>query len=317
MKSSTRVAIIGVGNVGASTAYALLMSGVAGEIVLIDANPAKAEGEAMDLEHALPFTPPTRIFAGDYTHCATADVIVITAGVGRKPGDSRLDLARNNVAIVRQIVPQIVAQNPSGVIVVATNPVDVLTYNVLKISGLDPRRVIGSGTILDTVRFRFMLSEYFGVDPHSVHAHIIGEHGDTEVPVWSLANIAGMHLASYCRNRGMEYDREALHDIFIRTRDAGAAVIKRKGATFYAIAISLSTIIAAILRDQNTVFSLSSLIDGYYGISDVCLSLPSVLHRSGIKEVLHLSLSAEEADLLRHSADVLRANIAACQEVRI
>jgi len=195
------------------------------------------------------------------------------------------------------------------VLLIATNPVDVMTYAALQLSGLPARQVIGSGTVLDTARFRTLLSQHFGVDTHSVHAHIIGEHGDTEVPVWSLANIAGTKLETLCQNRGLPGHAAALEDVFVRTRDAGAALIQRKGATYYGIASSLVTIVAAILRDQNTVLPVSSLINDYYGISDVCLSLPTVLNHSGVKEVLRLQLAPDEVKKLQHSAEVLRASI--------
>lgn len=310
--AKTRVAIIGAGKVGATFAYGLLMSGVANDIVLIDTNRAKAEGEVMDLEHAQAFAPPTRISVGDYSDCAEASVIVVTAGGGRQPGDSRLDLLKKNYDLLAEIIRSIVPQKPRGVILIASNPVDVLTYAALKLSGLPAQQVIGSGTILDTARFRTLLSQHFGVDTHSVHAHIIGEHGDSEVPVWSLANIAGINLAEFSRHHGVQ--DATLEGIFVRTRDAGAAVIQRKGATYYGIAASLVQIVAAIVRDQNTVLSASSLVRDYYGINDVCLSLPTVLNRSGVKEVLPLRLSEDEIGQLRHSAEVLLASIAALEK---
>lgn len=308
---SSRVAVIGAGKVGATFAYALLMNSVANEIVLVDANPGRAEGEAMDLDHASPFMHPTKIYVGDLQDCAYSDVVVITAGAARGPGESRLDLAKKNVAMLREMIPQIVKANSSAIFVIASNPVDVLTYAMIHDSGLPARQVIGSGTILDTARFRTLLSRYFGVDPRSVHAHIIGEHGDTEVPVWSLANVGGMRLPRICENRGMKYDEPALRNIFVQTRDAGAAVISRKGATFYAIASGLVQIVASILRDQNTVLTVSTLISDYYGINDVCLSLPAVLNRSGVSEVLRLELQEAEVEMLRRSSEVLKANIAA------
>lgn len=217
---ATRVAVVGAGNVGATFAYALLLSGLAAEIVLIDANREKAEGEAMDLNHTVPFAHPTRIWAGDYPDCTGAAVTVVTAGASQRPGETRLDLARTNVAIFRQVVPQIAEHNPSGMLLIATNPVDVLTYAARKLSGLPARRVIGSGTILDTARFRYLLSEQFGVDARSVHASIVGEHGDSEVPVWSLANIGGMRLPDFCAANGLVHDRATMDDIFRQTRDA-------------------------------------------------------------------------------------------------
>jgi L-lactate dehydrogenase len=308
-KQPTRVAVVGVGNVGATFAYALLLSGLAAEIVLIDANRAKAEGEAMDLNHALPFTHPTKIWAGDYGDCAGAAVTVLAAGVGSKPGETRLALVERNAAIWREIVPRVVQHNPEGILLVATNPVDVLTYAALQLSKLPAARVIGSGTILDTARFRYLLSQHFGVDARSVHAYIIGEHGDSEVPVWSLANIAGMRLPDFCQAQGLAHDRPTMEDIFIRTRDAAYHIIERKGATYYAVAAGLMRITQAILRNQSSVLSASSLIHDYYGLSDVCLSLPTVVDRGGVHRVLRLELSPEEIDQLRHSAEVLKNTI--------
>jgi L-lactate dehydrogenase len=304
-----RIAIVGVGNVGSTFAYALLLSGMAAEIVLIDANHAKAEGEAMDLNHAVPFSYPTRVWAGDYKDCAGATVTVLAAGAGQKPGETRVDLVKKNAGIWHDIVPHVVTHNPDGILVIATNPVDVLTYATWKLSGLPSERVIGSGTILDTARFRHLLSQHFGVDASSVHAYIIGEHGDSEVPVWSLANIAGMRLREFCKIQGLAYDTKAMEQIFLQTRDAAYHIIQRKGSTYYAVAAGLMRITQAILRDQNTVLSVSSLIRDYYGITDVCFSLPTVVDRSGIGNVIHLELSQEEIEELRHSADVLKATI--------
>lgn len=305
-----RVAVVGVGNVGATFAYALLLNGLATEIVLIDVNRARAEGEAMDLNHAVPFARPTRIWAGDYTDCAGAAVTIIAAGAAQKPGETRLDLVKKNAAIFRQIVPEVARHNPNGILLVATNPVDVLTYTAWKLSGLLAQRVIGSGTILDTARFRYLLSQHFRVDPRSVHAHIIGEHGDSEVPLWSLANIAGMRLPAFCAAHGLVHDQAAMDDIFRQTRDAAYHIIERKGATYYAVAAGLMRIVEAILRDQSTVLSVSSLIEEYYGISDVCLSLPTVVDRGGVERVLRLELSPEEVEGLRQSAQVLKATLA-------
>ena len=307
---STRVAIVGVGNVGATFAYALLLSGLAAEIVLIDANRAKAEGEAMDLNHAVPFTHPTQIWAGDYSDCAGAEITVLAAGANQKPGQTRLEIIESNAAIWRDIVPNIVRYNPDGILLVATNPVDALTYAALKLSGLPSHRVIGSGTILDTARFRYLLSQYFGVDARSVHAYIIGEHGDSEVPVWSSANIAGMQLPQFCQAQQIAYDEAALDNIFIQTRDAAYRIIERKGATFYAVAAGLMRITEAILRNQNTVLSVSSLINDYHGLSDVCLSLPAVLNRQGVRSILKLALSGREIAQLQRSAGILKDAIA-------
>lgn len=307
--SPRRVAIVGAGQVGSTFAYALLFSGVASEIVLVDFNRARAEGEAMDLNHTIPFTHPTRIRAGGYDDCTGAAVTIIAAGAGQKPGETRLDLLQRNAAVLSRIIPEVTRRNPEGILLIATNPVDVLTHVAWRFSGLPAERVIGSGTIVDTARFRYLLSEHFGVDPRSVHAFIIGEHGDSEVPVWSLANIAGMELRAFCTAQGIPFDEAALSAIFHQTRDAAYEIIQRKGATYYAVAAGLVRIVEAILRDQSTVLSVSSLIEDYYGISGICLSLPTVVDRRGVDRVLRLELSPAEVASLRESAGILRATL--------
>lgn len=303
--SPTKIAIIGAGNVGATFAYALLQSGLASEIVLIDANQTKAEGEAMDLNHAVPFVQPTRIWAGNYNDCKGASITIVTAGSGQKPGETRLDLVNRNVEIFKKIIPEIVSNNPDGLIIVATNPVDVLSYASWKISGLPANRIIGSGTILDTARFRYLLSQHAGVDPRSVHAFIIGEHGDSEVPVWSLANIAGMRLQDYCKANCREYGPEVWEDIYKQTRDAAYEIILRKGATYYAVANGLLRIVEAILRNQNTVLSVSTYMEGLFGISDVYTSLPCVIGKSGINRTMNLILNDIETRSLQKSAGII------------
>lgn len=305
----TRVAVVGAGNVGATFAYSLLLSGLASEIVLIDQNAAKAEGEAMDMNHAVPLVHSARIWAGTYDDCAGAAVTVVTAGSAQKPGETRLDLVQRNTAIFQQIIPAVVKANPNGILLIATNPVDILTYVSWKISGLPASRVIGSGTILDTARFRYLLSQHFDVDPRSVHAYIIGEHGDSEVPVWSLANIAGMRLPVFCAANGFHCQDSALEDIFQQTRDAAYHIIERKGATYYAIGSGLVRIVESVLRDQGTVLSVSNLMQDYYGISDVYLSLPCVLDREGIRHPIRLELAEDEAAGLKKSASILAETI--------
>ena len=300
-----RVAIVGAGNVGASFAFSLLNSSLATEIVLIDANQARAEGEAMDLNHAVPLSQSTRIWAGNLSDTAGSLLTVITAGSAQRPGETRLDLAGRNINILRSIIPEVVHNNPHGIILIASNPVDVLTYAALKISGLPANQVFGSGTILDTARFRYLLSQHFGVDPRSVHAYIIGEHGDSEVPVWSLANIAGMRLPVFCQQNNLACQDQFLDQIFQQTRDAAYEIIQRKGATYYAIAVGLTRIAEAIIRDQNTVLSVSSLVNDYYGLQDVCFSLPSVVDRGGVERILRLELSERELAGLEASAALL------------
>ncbi|MDR3763524.1 MAG: L-lactate dehydrogenase [Acidobacteriota bacterium] len=312
----TRIAIVGLGNVGASFAYALLFRGLASEIVLIDVNRAKAEGEAMDLNHAMPFTHATKIWAGDYSDCAGAAVTVITAGAAQKPGETRLDLVNKNARIFSSIIPEVVKHNPEGILLIATNPVDVLTYLSWKLSGLPARRVIGSGTILDTARFRYLLSQHFGVDARSVHGFIVGEHGDSEVPVWSLANIAGMRLPEFAERNHVECSAATMESIFTQTRDAAYEIIARKGSTYYGVAAGLMRITEAILRDQSTVLSVSSLVEDFYGIKDVYLSLPTVLHRGGVERVIQLGLSEDEQTKLVASAKVLRETIDGIEVLR-
>jgi L-lactate dehydrogenase len=301
-----KVAVVGTGLVGSTFAYALLLNGLGGEIVLLDLNRQRAEGEAMDLNHAAPLSNPVRVWAGDYPDLAGADVVVVAAGTAQRSGETRLDLVKRNAAIFRDIIPRIVAHNQTGILLIATNPVDVLSYVAWKASGFPSPRVIGSGTILDTARFRYLLGERLDVDPRSVHAYIIGEHGDSEVPVWSLANLAGMRLNEFCSRERLKLSPEDRERIFQQTRDAAYEIIQRKGATYYAVAVGLLRIVESILRDQHTVFSVSSLVPGYYGIEDVYLSLPAVIGQGGVERVLHLPLSEQETAALCQSAAVLR-----------
>ena len=307
---SMRVAVIGAGHVGATFAYALLLRGLASEIVLIDADRGRAEGEAMDLAHAVPLTHPTRVWAGDYADCAGAAVTVITAGAAQRPGETRLALLERNAAIVGEVVAQVVRHNPAGLLLVASNPVDVLAYEAWRISGLPAGRVIGSGTILDTARFRALLGQHFDVDPRNVHAYILGEHGDSEVAAWSIATVAGMPLTAYCAANGIVCDRADMDAIVRQTRDAAYAIIERKGATYYAIGVGLARIVEAILRDERSVLSVSTLVDGYAGIHDVYLSVPAVVGRGGVERVLRPALAANEVAALQRSASVLRERIA-------
>ncbi len=304
-----RVAIVGAGNVGATTGYALLLNGTAAEIVLIDVNRDRAEGEAMDLNHAMPFATTARVWAGDYADCARADIVIITAGTNQRPGETRLDLLKRNAGIFQQIVPRVVEQTREAILIIATNPVDVLTYVTWKASGLPAARVLGSGTILDTARFRYLLSEQFGVDPRSVHGFIIGEHGDSQVATWSLTNIAGMRLEEFCRLNGCALDQETREAIALNTRRAAYEIIRRKGATYYAVASGLVRLIDAIVRSENSVLSVSSRVQGMYDLPEVCLSLPTVVNRGGIDRVLQLPLSDSERAALQNSARVIREAI--------
>lgn len=306
MNRVNRVALIGTGFVGSSYAFALLNQGITEELVLIDLNKEKAEGDAMDLNHGLPFAPSrTKIWYGDYSDCKDADLVVITAGANQKPGETRLDLVEKNTRIFKGIVEDIMASGFDGIFLVATNPVDILTYAVWKYSGLPKERVIGSGTILDTARFRFLLGEYFDVDTRNVHAYIIGEHGDTELPVWSHADIAGTSIAEWTKNK-TNYDQNDLDNIFLNVRDAAYHIIERKGATYYGIAMGLVRLTKAILRNENSVLTVSAYLDGEYGEKDIYIGVPAVVNRNGIREVVELDLSKEEKQKFLHSVEVLK-----------
>lgn len=306
LSNSRRIAIVGAGAVGATLAYALMIRGQADEIVLVDVNRAKAEGEAMDLRHGLPFVRPVDVRVGDYADCAGADIVVVTAGAASRPGETRLDLASRNVAIFRQIIPEIVRYNPDGILLIVTNPVDVLTYLTVQLAERPAHKVIGSGTVLDSARFRYLLAEHCQVDPRNAHAHIIGEHGDSEVPVWSLANVAGTRLTDYCIACREDCGAINRDEIFRQVREAAYEVIERKGATYYAVGLAVTSIVESILRDQHSVLPVSSLMQGQYGLEDVCLSLPAVVGREGIVQVLELPLNEAELAGLRRSAAVLQ-----------
>lgn len=305
----TKIVIIGVGHVGATCAYALQLRGLASEIVLINAHSERAQGEAMDLNHGYLFARPGRVWVGDYADCKDADIVVIAAGAHQQPGDTRLDLLKRNGKILQKIIPQIVQYTRDAILIVASNPVDVLTYLAWEISGLPAEQVIGSGTILDTARFRFMLSQHFGIEPRSIHAYIIGEHGDSQVPVWSLANVAGVQLDIFSMRNGTPLTTSQKNVISQNTRRAAYEIISRKGATYYAIASGLVRIIEAIVRDESSILTVSSVIQGTHSLRDICLSLPSIVNRKGIVDTVELPLSNQELRKLKTSADILRAAI--------
>ena len=299
-----KVGIVGTGMVGMSCAYALQQSGIAHEIVLVDVDQERALGEAMDLNHGMPFVNPCRISAGSYAALQDAAAVVVSAGANQKPGETRLDLLQRNAGIIRDVVRQIVQAAPDTTIILATNPVDILTYIAATAVQLPPGRILGSGTILDTARLRYLLADYYRVDARSVHAYIIGEHGDSSVPVWSLANIGGMRLAGL--TRAGPYNQQALNDLFLQARDAAYEIIKRKHATYYAIGLALVTIVEAVIRNQQTVLTVSTPLQGQYGVTGMALSLPSIVGRRGVEEVLTLHLSDEETHQFQHSAELLR-----------
>jgi len=302
-----KVSIVGTGNVGSTFAYALMMRGAAREIALIDRNEERRNGEAMDLNHGASFVPPVFITSGGYETAGGSDIVVITAGARQKPGQTRMDLVKTNTEIFKNIVPEIQKYAPDAIFLIVSNPMDILTYVTLKISGLPHRKVIGSGTVLDSSRLRYLISDHCHVDPRNVHAYIIGEHGDSELAVWSHANIAGMVLAEYCPicNSNCNY-KEELSNIFESVKNSAYEIIKAKGSTYYAIGLALVKTVEAILRDENSVLPVSTLINDYYGINDVCLSIPSVVSKGGVKDFLRLRLSEEEEKKLKTSADALK-----------
>lgn len=305
-----RVVLIGTGFVGSSYSFALLNQGVTEELVLIDLNKDKSEGDAMDLNHGMPFAPsPTSIWYGNYSDCTDADLVVITAGANQKPGETRLDLVEKNSKIFKEIVNHVMNSGFDGIFLVATNPVDILTYAVWKYSGLPKERVIGSGTILDTARFRFLLGEYFKVDARNVHAYIIGEHGDTELPVWSHADIAGKSIEDWMKKEE-NFRQEDLNELFLNVRDLTYHIIERKGATYYGIAMGLVRLTKAILQNENSVLTVSAYLDGEYGHENVYIGVPAIVNRNGIRDIVELHLSIEEKNQFTHSVNVLKKTMA-------
>lgn len=306
---SRKVGLIGVGMVGASYAYALMQRSLVSELVLIDVDHERAVGEAMDLNHGLAFVRPTEIYAGDYSDLHDASLVVITAGTNQKPGETRLDLLQRNANIMRSIVPRVVEVNRNAVLLIVSNPVDIMTHLAVQIAGLPDGKVIGSGTILDTARFRYLLGEYYQVDPRSVHAYIVGEHGDSELALWSLANIAGVRLKDFVGSNGQSYDAASFNNILTSTRQAAYEIIGRKGATYYAIGLGMLTLTEAILRDQHTVLTVCSPMNGKYGVSDMSISMPTIVGGSGAEQVLQLPLSDDELSDFQKSARILKERV--------
>lgn len=306
-----KVVVVGAGQVGAAFAYALAQSGRAEEIVLVDANADLAKGQALDLSHGQAFFPSIAIRAGTSSDYADADVIVITAGAAQKPGETRLQLIQKNAAIMSLIVDEIVAQKASGVILVVSNPVDSLTQVALKRSGWERGRVIGSGTVLDSARFRYLLSRHCGVDIHNVHAYILGEHGDSEFAAWSMTHIAGMPLEAYCPIcKKCEDWVDEKRRVEQAVRDSAYHIIGYKGSTCFGVGMALTRIVGALLRGENSVLTVSTMLDGEFGLSDVCLSVPSIVSRKGVSQIVESSLHEQEQFALHASAGVLKHALA-------
>jgi len=305
-----KISIIGAGFVGATSAFALMHSSSVKEIVIVDINKEKALGEALDLSHGIPFMKPVKVSSGEYSDCAGSDIVVITAGANQKPDETRRELLGRNIAVLKSVIdglkPHITTDT---IILMVTNPVDVLTYMAVKLSGFPKNKVFGTGTVLDSSRFCAALSECAGVDARNIDAYIIGEHGDSEVPVWSTANIAGLPGESFCKRCGRcsgGFDKER---IFNDVKNSAYSVIDKKGATYYAVALAVKRIVECVLRNEKSVLTVSSVINGKYGLQDVAISVPTVVGENGIEDVLELNLADEEMTLLRHSADIIKRGI--------
>lgn len=302
-----KVAIIGCGFVGSACAFALMESGLFSEIVLLDANTDRAEGEALDISHGLPFSKPMQIYAGTYDDISDASIVIITAGTGQKEGESRLDLVHRNVDIYKSIIPQIAGRNFKGILLIVSNPVDILTYTALKLSGLPSNRVFGSGTVLDTARLKYLLGEQLGVDPRSVHAFILGEHGDSEIAAFSSANVSGIPLKQFCTdNCGDICHTNKMKEIAEDVKNSAYEIIKKKNATYYGIAMSVRRICEAVVLDQKSILPVSCIQTGQHGISNVALSMPAVVGENGVEKNVKVSLNAEEETAVKKSAEMLK-----------
>ena len=304
-----KAAIVGCGQVGASIAFRFLQQGLFSRLVLLDANRDKAEGEAMDLRDGLPYGAAMEITAGGYDDLADCALVVITAGANQKPGETRLDLIGKNTEILRSVLREITARQFGGILLVVSNPVDVLTYAAWKLSGYPRERVIGSGTVLDTGRLKQLLGAELRVDSRNIHAFIIGEHGDSELAVWSEANVSGLALEDFCRIRGQDLGREDRERLYREVRDSAYEIIRRKGATYYGIAMAVGRIAACIVKDERAVLPVSVALNGQYGMEGLALSLPSIVGREGVQEILEIPLSREEQEELEASAAQMREAI--------
>lgn len=302
-----KVTVVGAGNVGSAVAYTLMLSGLVSEIVLVDINKDKAEGDALDMSHGISFVTPVRITAGDYSEIKNSDMVIITAGANQKDGEKRTDLLRRNAGIFESIVSEIMKYcSDDTLLMVVTNPVDILTYITYKISGFPKNRVIGSGTVLDTSRLKYLIGENANIDKRNVHTYIIGEHGDSEVAAWSVTGIAGMNIDEYCKSGKCICDSICKEEYFSKTKNAAYEIIKKKGSTYYAIALAVKRIAECIIGDENSILTVSSLLEGEYGISDICLSVPTIVSSKGAERILSVDFSDEEIKGLRSSAQELK-----------
>lgn len=301
-----KVAVIGCGFVGSATAFALMQSRLFSEMALLDVDFDKADGEAMDIAHGVPFAGQMKIYAGNYEDIADAAIIIVTAGANQKPDETRLDLVNKNVAVYKNIIPQIVKQGFEGILLVVSNPVDILTYAAVKLSGFAENRVIGSGTVLDTARLKCALSEHLGVDSRNLHSFIIGEHGDSEIAAWSSTNVSGIPLDDFCEMRGHFNHAQAMREIAQDVKNSAYEIIEKKDATYYGIAMSVKRICESIVRDEKSILPVSAVMHGNYGIEGIALSMPAIVGANGVETHVPISLSDEEIESLRRSAETIR-----------
>ena len=308
----TKITIIGAGSVGSTIAYTLAVNGGVSEIVIIDINEDKALGEALDIRQGVPFLNPVSIYAGSYRDACNSDIVIVTSGVARKPGQTRLDLAQTNVNIIKSIIPQITTYAPNATYIIVSNPVDILTYVWCKCSDIPENRIIGSGTVLDTARLRARISEYYSISQHNVHAYVFGEHGDSSFVPWSIANISYVPLDDYPNVISAQHNLYAHlnhDDLETYIKKSGGRIIQRKGATFYAVALSVCHICKCLMNGTDTTLTVSTMMHGEYGIDDVCLSTLNIIGRNGINGRLLPALTSEEQERLKKSAESLRAVI--------
>ena len=301
-----KAAVIGCGFVGSATAFTLMQSRLFSELVLLDVNMEKADGEAKDIAHGIPFAGQMKIYAGTYDDAADAAIIIITAGANQKPGETRLDLVQKNTAIYQSIIPEIVKRDFGGILLIVSNPVDILTYVALKLSGLPENRVLGSGTVLDTARLKYALGEHLGVDSRSVHSFIIGEHGDSEIAAWSSTNVSGIPLNDFCEMRGHFNHAAAMDAIAEKVKNSAYEIISKKQATYYGIAMSVKRICECIVRNERSILPVSAMMHGEYGIEDITLSMPAIVGIGGVETHVPIALSEEEAEKLVESAKKLK-----------
>ncbi|WP_035289693.1 L-lactate dehydrogenase [Clostridium sp. KNHs214] len=305
-QKGVKIAIIGAGFVGATTAYALMIGGIASEIVLVDINKQKAYGEAMDLAHGASFVQPVEIKSGSYKDTKNSDIVIITAGAAQKEGETRLDLVNKNIKIFKTIIPEVVEYSPNSILLVVSNPVDILSYITYKLSGFPKERVIGSGTVLDTSRFKYLLGEHFKIDVRNIHTYIMGEHGDSEIATWSLTNIAGVNIEDYCSATCGKCTGDFKYRFAEDVKNAAYEIIDKKGATYYAVALAITRIVEAIIRDEKSILTVSTLLQGEYSMNDVYLGVPSIVGIDGVKEIIQVPLNKEEKTKLMDSGEKLK-----------